>query len=329
MTTSPAKPGGKAGAAVLSSLTHAIQADLGQQPARNKSIPAPTQLMQFSDNFRQQSDELEKLKSSQAMGFKVQLSQLIDSVYHLLPLEESRIQALMENLRDNPLSSPVVVRAVKDTGQFELLAGRHRVEAYRRLGRTEIQAVATSFSDDEAERLVFYDNLFAPSIGDYEKYLGFSRRMKSKGFSQGELAAEAGVSRTLVNFLFSFERLPADAQKLISENPKLASANLFQSLAGLASEYPKQVTEAISLVLKGELPANRAVSWVQRKPGEAVSRVVEKSVIKSGSSKFATVTHSGSKFSVQFLDEGTAKAAKEFLEEYLQEQALGRASSET
>ena len=66
-------------------------------------------------------------------------------------------------------------------------------------------------SDDEADRSAFYSNLLAPSLPDFEKFHWLSARAKSKKMTQEQLADEAGISRQLVGFLLSFDKLPKES----------------------------------------------------------------------------------------------------------------------
>ncbi len=306
---------------ILGALTDQINANMANAESRpsHRPMPAPTQLVHFDEKFQETVDELERLKKAGASGFDVPLDQLKNSPYQLAPLDEERVEGLVENLRHNPLNSPVVVRQLSD-GSYELLAGHHRAEAFRRLGRLTIRAVVQEVQDDEAERLVFYDNLLAPSLTDYEKYLGFARRIKSKGFSQEEAALEAGVSRPVVSALMQFERLPAEAQTLIKASPKGATARLFRDLAPLAAEFEERVVEAVRKVIEGSLAVTAAPAWV-RKKGAAATVQSSKVLIKRGQKTYAEVRHRAGQVVVSFSDSSEASRVAKDLIQVLQEQA--------
>lgn len=161
-------------AAIADQANAAAAAPQGQAAKRGSAaLSAPGQLMQFSEGYRQLNEELERLRAAGAgQAVKLPLTQLKASPYQVGGLQQERVDRLVAVLRHNPLNTPVVVRSVgKD---YELLAGHHRVEAYRVLGRTEIESTVVSFGDEQARALVFLDNLHAPSIPDYHRYLGFA-----------------------------------------------------------------------------------------------------------------------------------------------------------
>ena len=305
------------GSSALSSLTEQITASMGEARPRERPMPAPTQLVHFSMDYKRTTEELERLKKSHAAGFVVALDILRSSPYQLMALDEERVSALMENLKGNPLNSPVVVRASSEEGGFELIAGHHRAEAYRRLGRTTIQAVLATIDDDQAERLVFYDNLLAPTLSDYERYLGFAQRRKSKNLSQEELASEAGVSQTQISSLLAFEKLPEAAQALIRAHPKKASALLFRTLGGLAAAQPERVVQAIQKVLEGTLAVTAAAAWVQAKESRSTKTEVQRVVIKKGNKTYAEIRRRAGQLVVSFTDEAAAEPIVEEIAQLL------------
>lgn len=321
MVTSSSK--NKPGSAVLSSISDGIQADLQRavvpSPAVSRPVPAPTQLMQFSEAFRTQSDELERLRIANGEGLQLDLSLIFPSPYQLRPLDEGRVLGLMANLEHNPLNTPIVVRLRPDGKTYETIAGHHRTEAFRRMNRRDILAVLSHADDDTAERLVFYDNLLAPTLCDYEKYLGFAQRKKSRNLSQGDLAAEAGISRQLVGYLLSFERLPKKAQELIAANPNVATANLFQSLAPLSEAHPDKVVSAVERVLAGKLAIMAAAGWVTQPETPARTSTAE-TVLKSGNSVYAKMRLKGSQLAIVFQSEAEATKVAELVQELLRKQ---------
>lgn len=227
--------------------------------------------------------------STDGKPFLVPLSLINDSPYQTSPVNEDKIADLMKNLGKNPLSSPVVLRRGHQ-GRLELIAGRHRIEAYRRLGRQEIEATLRDLSDDDAEKLVFYDNLFAPSMTDFQKYLGFSQRKARLGLTQEQLAEESGVSRTVVSKLLSFDGLPESVLAALKENPQTIGANAAADFVALAKMSPDLAVQAIYAIALGEMTQKAALAWLKAggaTKAETAKPVATKALIKSGRQKYA------------------------------------------
>ena len=60
------------------------------------------------------------------------------------------LDALMESIEANGQQIPIIVRIVNAERPYEIVAGRRRLEAIRRLGRATIKGFVTRMSDEEA-----------------------------------------------------------------------------------------------------------------------------------------------------------------------------------
>lgn len=286
------------------------------RPRGTGAIAAPVQLAQLSAGYQQLQSRVQELEGRAGRPLLLRLESLRPSRFQTAGLDEGRVENLRANLEHNSLATPIVVRPLGEDAH-EIVAGHHRVEAFRRLGREEIDAVVKDYADDEAMALVFFDNFLAPEIPDYHKYLGFEQIRRAGGFSQEALARKAGVSRSLVTQLFSFERLPAAALELVAASPKTVGANLAQGLAQYAAEQPERVTEAIRLVIDGTLDQSRALALLRdgaHKPRATPAKPV---VIRSGRKTFCELLASGNRVMVRFKSEEDRVRAAQAIEELL------------
>src|SRR5574337_1890938 len=192
---------------------------------------------------------------------KALLSELHEIPGRRRKLSKQQYEELRENLRHNPLTNPVTVR-VREEGGFEIIAGYNRVSCYRDLDRDEIDINVLDLNDDETERAAFYSNLLAPSLPDYEKYVGFRSRMEKHGLTQTLVAEEAGVSQSFVSSLMAFGDLPDEALAMIAAAPELFGAKAIQKLAQLVKRgRGGQVTEAVRKFGAGELSQVASVQF--------------------------------------------------------------------
>ena len=311
------------GKSLLSELTSQILSKPAEPgPRRNRSVSAPIALL------REVEERVER-----GTPLQLRLDQLDEGPYHVGALDPARVAALAENLRHNPQSSPVVVRRKRD-GRYELVAGRHRKAAFAQLQREEIAASVISLSDDEAERLVFFDNLLAPALSDYEKYLGFAQRQKSKDCSYAELARESGWSKSQVARFFSFARLPEAAIELLKTRPAAVGANCAEKLVAFAKDDPEAVTEAVRAVVEERLTQDEAVRQLAPAPvaaatpdapaasrrGAATPAAVvgtQKLRVMHQDRVFAMVSVKGSRVAIKLADESEAEGAVDAIMNYL------------
>ena len=233
---------------------------------------------------------------------------LIDeSPYQTNRLNEEKVIELSNNLATNPLSSPIAIRR-KGSLRFELIAGRHRLAAYKRLQRTEIEATIRELDDEQAEKLVFYDNLFGPDLSDYEKYLGFAQRKKKKNLTQTELAQEAGVTQGLISRLMCFDGLPEEVSLVMQEHPKTIGVLHAPDFVKLSKEKSALAIQAIKKIAAGEFTQKAAIAWIKNDGAEkppAEDDSLDQS-IKSGAKTYAKMSLKKNRMAITFTssDEG-------------------------
>ncbi len=298
--------------------------------SREKSagvLTAPTGLMRESEEIREARRRVDDVQKRAGEPRKVPLVSIQASQFQTRPLSAARVTELVENLRQNPLVTPIVVRRIAGSDQFELIAGHHRIEAYKVLGFDEIDAAIVELSDDEAERSVFYDNLLAPQLTDYEKYLGFSARRQSKSLTHEQLADEAGISRTLVTQLLSYEGFSNAIHGLLLAHPDAVRSKLAGELVRIAKEDEALVQEAIELLSTGKLKQTDAVRWIaaKRAPSVTPQRIETTSVtIKAGRTRYAEILRRDTRVTISFTNEADAIASAELLTKLLKEQATAK-----
>lgn len=307
----------------LSRITDGLK-DIDARPvrARGGAVPATSSLAHFSDEMREAQQQLEQLRKAAGRPFRVRLELCDDGPFHASPLDAERVRGLAEQLAGNPQGTPLLLR-VKDGGRYEIVAGRHRKAALVSLGRDEADAVVRDLDDDEAERLVFYDNLFAPSLSDYAKYLGFAQRRRSRGMTIEQLSRESGISKSQVGRLLSFEQLPPRALAAVARNPAAVGAALAEELGALAQAHGERVADAVELVVEQRLKPAKAAAWVVDAPPKATSKATE-TVVKQGRATYARLSRRDTQLVVRFGSADEAAAAEKEIADLLRRRVQPR-----
>jgi ParB family chromosome partitioning protein len=75
------------------------------------------------------------------------------------PYSDEKLNALMEDIERDGLHQPIIVRPISNSRGWEILAGHNRVEAMRRLGKSDIPAIIRDVDDDQAVLIVVSTNL--------------------------------------------------------------------------------------------------------------------------------------------------------------------------
>jgi ParB family chromosome partitioning protein len=175
------------------------------------------------------------------------------------------------------------------------------------LGRKSIRANIASIEEGEIEFAAFFSNLLSPSLTDFEKYWNFKRLQEISGLSRAEISESAGLSKSHVTRIFSFDALPDAAKTALAEKPERLGSNAAQKLAALAeSGKAEKVVEAIRRLVDDEsFTQDRAVALATEKP-----RVITTAptVIKRGKRKVCEVSARSGVVGVRFFEKDASEA---------------------
>lgn len=313
----------------LGAKTAGIKARNVEKPADKVPRTAPGMFLnatQRVDAAEARVEELEaKLKDMEAAGARdIALDQLHEVEGRRRKLTEQQYHELKENLRNNPLVTPITVRK-RAAGGFEIVSGNNRVAIFRELGRTQIPAALLDSDDAQAEINAFYANLLQPDLPDFEKYLGFKRIVeRHPDLTHADIAAGAGVSRSFVTQLMAFADLPADALAILAAQPGALGANAAQDLAALAKKgRGPQVVMAVAKIAAGEIDQGRAVKEAATDAsGKVAAARPEPIRIKIGRATYCAIQRADKVLRIQFQSAEEAEAVQQAVRDVLEQRAL-------
>lgn len=150
---------------------------------------------------------------------KIPLNKIVinPDVVARVKIDEEHVQFLMKSLAVDGQLHPVLVRPLPD-GRFELLDGLHRVEAAKRLGWKDIEALAVSVDDVEARFLALKANITRKSLEPVEEGEAVYRIMVKYNLTEKEVAEKLGTSVEWVSKRLALVlKVHEDVKKLVSE----------------------------------------------------------------------------------------------------------------
>lgn len=274
-------------------------------------------------NIKELEEKLKVAESKQGVQ-KIPLDQLHKVPGRQRSLSVEEFNSLKDNLNNNSLDTPITVLP-RVAGGYEIVSGHNRVDAYRALGKSEIEAIVKNYASDAASKIAFYSNLLHPSLSDFEKFLGFKKQIAEKKFTQKEISVDSGIAEPIISRLMSFEDLPADALAFIASNPTIRlGAQAAADLAVLAKKdgvFSESVTEAIKAIVNEQITQADAVERAKKAARPANSIVPDKPEtikIKSGKSVFASVTGYGKNLRIVFADEDGREQLEQKIKETIE-----------
>lgn len=256
---------------------------------------SPGRLLDVQGKINAAEERVLALQEKIGKALVMPIDKLLASHLQTRKIDSKQVNELAEHLASNELTTPVIVRpSTVDTEKFEIIAGHHRVEAFKKLGRTEIEAIIRPMDDQEAQKRIFFDNLMAPDLPDFEKYKGFAAIRQSTGQSYDALAKDSGISKALVGHYFSFERLPKKALDILDQRPEVLGATAAQKIASLKADEDKVVL-GLEKIIAGELDQTKIIAFLKNNGSpKSVPQHVEH-VIKQGEQTVCTLSTKSNK----------------------------------
>ncbi|MGY9046661.1 hypothetical protein P775_24860 [Puniceibacterium antarcticum] len=113
---------------------------------------------------------------------------------------EENLDSLVESIRENGQQIPILVRVVQGDKPYEIVVGRRRLAAHRRLGHPRIKAFVAKMDDREAFIAQGIENSARLETSYIERARAAAQGVEA-GYEQKDVAEFLNISRTLMNFM--------------------------------------------------------------------------------------------------------------------------------
>lgn len=129
----------------------------------------------------------------------------IETGQRLRQIDEAQVGRLENSILEVGLLNPITVYAI-DEVMFGLVAGAHRLEAYKRTGHDEIPATVVEFSDLERQLAECDENLCGSRLSPVEEALFLQRRKEAYEAIHPETKHGANLENARVDEMATHER---------------------------------------------------------------------------------------------------------------------------
>ncbi len=93
--------------------------------------------------------------------------------------DDAEMDALVESVRENGVLTPLIVRPIENTDEYEVVSGHRRLHAAQKAGITEIPALIYALDRDAAAIAVVDSNLHREHILPSEKAFAYKLKMEA------------------------------------------------------------------------------------------------------------------------------------------------------
>ncbi len=181
--------------------------------------------------------------------------------------KDEELHQLADSIAKHGLIQPLLVRPMQD-GSYQIVAGERRWRASRLAGLEKVPVVIREMDDLETMELALIENLQREDLNPIEESLGYKTLMETYGFTQEQVAARVGKSRSAVANALRLSGLNAEETEAVKKG-EISSGH---ARALLSIPYEDIRKQALQLAISGASVRDIENISKQQKPGIQMKR---------------------------------------------------------
>ena len=127
--------------------------------------------------------------------------------------DEAALEELAQSIRQHGVLQPLLVRPIP-SGGYQLVAGERRWRASRMAGLKKVPVVIKELTDTETMEIAIIENLQREDLNPIEEAEGLQALIDKCGYTQEEVAASVGKSRSAIANSLRLLRLPQEVRDM-------------------------------------------------------------------------------------------------------------------
>ena len=156
--------------------------------------------------------------------------------------DEDSLKELAQSILAQGLIEPLVVRQQTES-TYEIIAGERRWRASMMAGLAEVPCLISEYSDEQAAAVTLIENIQRQDLSLLEEANGYQRLLSEFHFSQVEIAALVGKSRShIANLLRLLTLCPSVQENIHCNQLSLGHARM---LVGLDDTLQKKLAQRV------------------------------------------------------------------------------------
>ena len=135
--------------------------------------------------------------------------------------DEVKLGELASSIKTNGVIQPLIVR--EGTNGYELVAGERRWRAARKAGLRTVPCIVRNFDDRQNAIVAIIENMQREDLNPIEEAIGLKSMTEKYGFTQEQVSASLGRSRTYITNSIRLLKLPEEIQQYVSSGQMSAA----------------------------------------------------------------------------------------------------------
>ncbi len=135
--------------------------------------------------------------------------------------DEVKLGELASSIKTNGVIQPLIVR--ESANGYELVAGERRWRAARMSGLRTVPCIVRNFDDRQNAIVAIIENMQREDLNPIEEAKGLRSMTEKYGFTQEQVSASLGRSRTYITNSIRLLKLPPEIQQYVSSGQMSAA----------------------------------------------------------------------------------------------------------
>lgn len=135
--------------------------------------------------------------------------------------DEEKLAELADSIRTNGVIQPLIVR--ENENGYELVAGERRWRASRLAQLRRVPCIIRNFDDKQNAIVAIIENMQREDLNPIEEAMGLRSMTEKYGFTQEQVSASLGRSRTYIANSIRLLKLPEEIQQYVSSGQMSAA----------------------------------------------------------------------------------------------------------
>lgn len=129
--------------------------------------------------------------------------------------DEESLRELAESIKRSGIISPIIVKRIKSTDEYEIVAGERRFRASQYAKIKTIPAIIKDIGENTAFEISIIENIQRQNLNVIEEARSYRELMNKYSYSQSEVALIVGKSRSHITNILRLLKLPDSVLDLI------------------------------------------------------------------------------------------------------------------
>lgn len=165
---------------------------------------------------------------------------------------------LVESIKVYGILQPIIIRKL-DEENYQIIAGERRLNAARKLGLEKIPAIVREYTDAQMNEVSLIENVQREDLSVLEEAGAYERLIREFGYTQENLAAKIGRSRSHIANLLRLLKLSPKVREMVAAG----KISMGQARPLLAIEDESMQVNVAEMVISEDLSVRKVEAFVK------------------------------------------------------------------